>query len=184
MQAIFTQEFPSLDLDKDFILDNIKPDLDYDQYFLYMNSAYVRPFISEGNFPASLTKAKDDLQYWASLFYLRRSVYWAVREKESQNLVGTVGFNNISFIHAKGEISYDLSYDYWGRGIMNKAIKAITAFGQNQMHLARIQAYTAKNNKRSMKLLERCGFKAEGILRKFEVMGGHSLDYVMYSIVK
>jgi ribosomal-protein-alanine N-acetyltransferase len=184
MKHIFAQPFPIFDLENGFVLDQIKPANDCERYFLYMNTPEVRSFISKGNVPESIDKSREDLQYWSSGFTLGRSIYWAIRDNQNLELVGTVGFNTLSFIHHKGEISYDLSYDYWSKGIMTKAISKIVHFAMNQMQLVRIQAYTAKNNKRSMKLLERCKFKMEGVLRKFERTEGENLDYIMYSIVK
>ena len=184
MKDIFFSPFPVFDLGNGFVLDAISPELDTDDYFFYLNSPQVRPFISSGNLPHSINKAREDLQYWSSVFNLQRSIYWAIRDVETRKMVGTVGFNNISFIHFRGEISYDLSCDYWSRGIMTKAINKIIHFGMNEMSLVRIQAYTARNNKKSMKLLERCKFKMEGVLRKFEQIDSQHLDYVMYSIIK
>lgn len=181
---IFSSPFPIFELSSDFVLDHIEPDMDSGHYFLYMNAPEVKSFISDNNIPSSISSAKQDLQYWASLFNTERSIYWAIREQSSGKLIGTLGFNNISFINMRGEISYDLAYDYWGKGIMSKAIKAITAFAQDKMGLVRVQAYTARNNKRSIKLLERCKFTAEGILRKYERVQDKSLDYVMYAVVK
>ena len=181
---IFSLPFPTFELSSNFVLDQIKPDFDSGHYFLYMNAPEVKNFISDSNIPESINSAKQDLQYWASLFNTRRSVYWAIREQSNDKLIGTIGFNNISFINMRGEISYDLAYDYWGKGIMTKAINTIAAFAQEKMGLVRVQAYTARNNKKSIKLLERCKFTAEGILRKYERVQNKSLDYVMYAVVK
>ena len=184
MKNIFSQQLPIFDLGNGFIIDGIKPEVDAEDYFFYMNQPKVRPFISAGNLPSATSKAKEDLQYWSSLFNLGRGFYWAIRSQETQKLIGTLGFNYLSFVHCKGEISYDLSSDYWGKGIMTKAINKIVDFGFSSIDLVRVQAHTAKTNKKSIKLLERCKFKSEGLLRKFEVLGNEHVDYVLYAVVK
>jgi ribosomal-protein-alanine N-acetyltransferase len=184
MKDIFLQPMPIFELSNGFILGDIKPEVDGEDYFYYMNQPQVRPFISTGNLPATIAKAKEDLQYWSSLFNLHKGFYWAIRNEQNQKLVGTLGFNNLSFVHSKGEISYDLSVDYWKKGIMTKAINKIVDFGLNKIGLVRVQAHTAKRNKSSIKLLERCKFKSEGLLRKFELLGGEHVDYFIYALVK
>jgi len=184
MKDIFLHSIPILELGNGFILNGIKPEIDAEDYFYYMNQPQVRPFISAGNLPNAISKAKEDLQYWSSLFNLGKGFYWAIRDEQTQKLVGTLGFNNLSFVHSKGEISYDLSADYWGKGIMTKAINKIVDFGFNKVGLVRIQANTVKTNKKSIKLLERCKFKAEGLMRKFEFLGGEHVDSVLYAVIK
>jgi ribosomal-protein-alanine N-acetyltransferase len=179
MHSIFNKQFPCFKLNDSITLDSIRPESDAAQYFFYMNDPQVRDFISLGNLPSSTEKAKEDLRYWGSLFAATRGFYWAIRSDGS--LIGTVGFNTLSFNHFKGEISYDLSYDYWGQGIMTRAINIIVDFSHDVLKLNRVQACTAKTNKKSIKLLERCKFQAEGLMRKFEILNGKSLDYILYS---
>jgi ribosomal-protein-alanine N-acetyltransferase len=184
MDGIFECEFPSFDLENGFLLDIIRPESDSAEYFFYMNNPHVREFISAGNLPVSIEKAREDLQYWSGLFNARRGFYWAIRDQINHNLIGTIGFNSLSFVHFKGEISYDLAFAFWGKGIMTKAINKIVDFAHAKLKLVRVQAYSAKSNKKSLKLLERCKFKAEGVLHKFELLHGRHLDYVMYASVK
>jgi ribosomal-protein-alanine N-acetyltransferase len=184
MNEIFSKSFPCFDLENSFILSNIRPELDSNAYFCYMNAPHVKSFISAGNLPNSIEKAREDLQYWASLFNMCRGFYWGIRHAETNTLVGTLGFNTMSFVHLKGEISYDLAYEYWNRGIMTRAINKVSDFVFKKLNFVRIQAYTAKNNKKSKKLLERCKFKAEGVLKKFELLNGEHLDYIMYSLIR
>jgi ribosomal-protein-alanine N-acetyltransferase len=98
-------------------------------------------------------------------------------------MIGTVGFNTISFSHARAEISYDLSPDYWGQGVMLKSIKAILQFAENELQIVRIQGTVITDNQRSIKLLERCGFVQEGMLEKYEFVDGEHKDYYMYARV-
>jgi ribosomal-protein-alanine N-acetyltransferase len=179
MNNIFNKAFPCFELEQDIVLDNICAESDAAEYFFYMNSPQVRDFISIGNLPSSIEKAKEDLRYWSSLFTVKRGFYWSIRN--NKKLIGTIGFNTLSFAHLKGEISYDLSYEYWNKGIMTKAISKIVNFSHKNLNLVRIQACTARNNKKSIKLLERCKFKAEGLMKKFEILNGEHVDYVLYS---
>lgn len=181
IEYYFHQNFPVLDLD-DIILREINDD-DATDYFEYMSRPEMSSFLSEANFPKNLDQAFSELRYWGGLFRNKRSFYWAIALKQSNRLIGTAGFNTISIVHSKAEISYDLNFDYWGKGIMLKSIKNILKFADYKLQLMRVQATVITDNERSINLLQRCGFNNEGILRKFEVINSVHKDYFLYARV-
>jgi ribosomal-protein-alanine N-acetyltransferase len=52
------------------------------------------------------------------------------------------------------------------------------------MNLYRIEARTMLDNIASQKLLEKVGFKKEGILRGYRIIRGEPIDVVLYSITR
>ncbi len=174
--------FPTIDLG-DITLREMNED-DAEAYFNYMSRAEMAPFLTFDNMPASLEKALEEVKYWGSLFSNKRSFYWGIALKANNKLIGSVGFNVISPSHLKAEISYDLDYDYWGKGMMLKSAKAVLKYADFQLGLMRTQATVITENVRSINLLERCGFKREGYLEKFEVVEGVHKDYYMYGRVR
>ena len=179
MQYLYNQ-FPVLDLG-DVILRELISD-DGEAYFGYMNKPEMHKFLTDNNRPADIDRAKEELNYWASLFRNRRGFYWGIALKDNNQLIGTAGFNAISIMHQKAEISYDLDYAFWGRGIMLKSVKAILKFIEHAA-IIRIQATVIHDNTRSIKLLERCGFLQEGLMKKYEIVEGVHRDYYMYAKV-
>ena len=177
----FFGDFPALDLG-DVILREIE-ESDARDYFEYMSNNAMEGFLTKENRPNSVEKALEEVKYWGSLFPQKRSIYWAIALKESNKMIGTAGFNLISFPNSRAEISYDLSPEYWGRGIMLKSINGILKFADVALELVRIQATVIIDNERSIKVLERTGFKKEGMLKKYEVVEGEHKDYYMYSRV-
>ncbi|MGC0371873.1 MAG: hypothetical protein DGJ47_000574 [Rickettsiaceae bacterium] len=174
----FFQPFPVIEIDE-ISLREISID-DFREYYAYMNNIEMKKVLSVEHIPSTLDSAQEELRYWRSLFREKRSIYWGI-VNEQDELIGTAGFNNISFKNLKAEISYDLSAQYWGRGYMLKAIKSIIDFAQHQLGLVRIQATVTIENDRSIKLLERCGFLKEGLLEKYEIVDGKHKDYFIYS---
>ena len=69
-------------------------------------------------------------------------------------------------IEYAGEIAYCLSRRYWRKGIMSEAINLLVEYYFKNYELVRIEAEAIEPNIASRKLLEKCGFKLEGILRK------------------
>ncbi|RYE05752.1 MAG: N-acetyltransferase [Rickettsiaceae bacterium] len=179
MTQYLNQSFPVMHLD-DVCLREIE-EIDAENYFNYMNQVEIKEFLTDANVPANLEHSIQELRYWRSLFHNKRSIYWAIADLKSNKLIGTIGFNTISIVHLKGEISYDLDYNFWGQGVMLKCLKNILRFIDKTYQLARIQATVAINNDRSIKLLERCGFQREGTLKKYELVNGVHQDYDMYA---
>lgn len=177
----FFGEFPELDLG-DIVLREIQ-DSDAIDYYNYMNNDQMDGFLTKENRPASEEKALEELKYWGSLFKTKRSIYWCISLKSNGQMIGTAGFNNIIFSHDRAEISYDLDPNYWGMGMMIKSIKGILKYADYGLALRRIQATVITDNERSIKLLGRCGFSQEGVLKKYEIVDGEHKDYFMYARV-
>ena len=79
-------------------------------------------------------------------------------------VVGSIGFHKIE-VH-KAELGYWLSKKHRGKGIMTLALKKITKFGFEKLKFRRISANVYPWNKASMRVLEKAGYKYEGILKK------------------
>jgi RimJ/RimL family protein N-acetyltransferase len=97
-------------------------------------------------------------------------------------VAGSVGLSKIE--GHKAEIGYWLAEKYWGRGIMTKAVKLVTKFGFDKLKLKRIYAHVFSFNKASKRVLEKAGYKFEGILRKNVKKDGKFLDAYLFAKVK
>lgn len=177
----FFGEFPSLELGE-IVLREIR-ESDALDYYNYMNDQRMDGFLTRENRPASEEKALEELKYWKGLFINKRSMYWCIALKDSDQMIGTAGFNNIIFNHDRAEISYDLDPEYWGMGMMMKSIKAILKYADFVLAIRRVQATVIIDNERSIKLLERCNFLKEGILKNYEIVDGEHKNYFMYARV-
>jgi RimJ/RimL family protein N-acetyltransferase len=81
-------------------------------------------------------------------------------------------------------IGYGLNLAYRGRGIVTKAVKLVTDYGFKRLRLVRISGWCRTFNKASARVLEKCGYKLEGILRKNKCKNGKYLDDMVWAIVK
>lgn len=153
---------------------------DTKDFYHFLCNENVRTFISDEDIPENIEAAKTELMYWASLYTMLKSIYWAVATPDNK-LIGTCGFNTWNRTHKRAEISYDLSYDYWGQGIMTKVVEAITKFAFDNMQVQRVQATVAEDNVASIRLLEKCGYQKEGLLVKFGLLHGKEKNFYMYA---
>ncbi len=163
---------------REFILEDVN------HFFAYINHSKVKNFLSDDDIPNTLGEAQKELGYWKNLFYQKYSVYWAVAEASSNKLIGTCGFNSWNVHHKRVEISYDLDFDYWNRGLMTRILNEICNFAFIKLDVYRIQATVLCENNASIRVLEKLDFKNEGLLKNYAVKDGRIKNSYMYAKTK
>ncbi|MFH0804963.1 MAG: GNAT family protein [Patescibacteria group bacterium] len=110
-----------------------------------------------------------------------RFMAWAIAIGDE--VVGSVGLHDLRPKHA-AELGYWLSRRLWGRGIMPAAIRAVTKFVFQRLHLRRVEVYVFTFNRSSARVLEKCGYTREGLLRKNVVKNGKPIDEYLFAKVR
>lgn len=82
-----------------------------------------------------------------------------------------------------GELGYWLGEEYWGRGIVSEAVKAMVKHAFCDLGLRRIYARIFSNNIASKRVLEKAGFQFEGMARQAVVKNDRVLDVFYYAIL-
>ncbi|XP_031498114.1 uncharacterized protein LOC116262728 [Nymphaea colorata] len=84
----------------------------------------------------------------------------------------------------RGLLKYELAHRCWGKGVATSAVRlALPAVFRELPGLERIEAMVALENKGSMRVLEKCGFLREVILRKYVIGKGRLWDVALFSIL-
>ncbi|MCA1061578.1 GNAT family N-acetyltransferase [Rossellomorea aquimaris] len=109
---------------------------------------------------------------------------FAIVEKQTDKMIGTCGFHGISKAYKRCEIGYDLIPDQWGKGIMGEALSPLLNYLFMDKGMNRIGAVIVPYNKASSRVVEKLGFKQEGLLRDYILQGDHAYDAYMYSLLK
>ena len=112
------------------------------------------------------------------------SIVWGIEIKSENKLIGSIDLRDWNSIHRCGEIGYVISKEYWNRGYVSEAVKAIINFGFEILHLNRIEAHCEEENIGSWKVMEKCGMKYEGTLREKVFIKERFRSMKMYSILK
>lgn len=97
-------------------------------------------------------------------------------------VVGGIGFKEIESHQA--EITYWLAPKCHNKGIMTLALKKMTKYGFEKLKVRRIYACVFPFNKASMRILEKNGYKLEGILRKEVKKDKKLLDNCLFAKVR
>lgn len=170
--------FPTLKTD-DFILRELTED-DLDAISSIWGSPNVAEKLSCG--PLSHDESKQMLYVLRSLWENDAGIRWGV--ELDGKLIGTCGFSNIKSSAKRGELGYELGYEYWGRGFMRKALCPVFDYGFNIMRFERIEAFINVDNDRSAGLLKKLGFVDEGILRDYAPTPKGLIDQRCLSLLK
>jgi ribosomal-protein-alanine N-acetyltransferase len=178
--SFYQHPFPTIDLDDTYILREQTME-DTEAFFRYYTNPAVGQYILATK-PATLLEASKEVQYCRNLFYSKQGIYWTIARKSDNEMIGAIGIymNNT---HHRGEITYDLSQDYWRQGIMQKTINAVVKHALTEMKLLRIEAVTRIENTASIELLKKCGFKHEGKLRNYRYYNDQVWDVDMFAII-
>ena len=81
------------------------------------------------------------------------------------------------------------SIGYWvGRshrrgGVATEALRLLTGWGIDHPGIERLELYVEPWNEGSWRAAERAGFRREGLLRRWEAVGGQHRDMFMYSLL-
>ncbi len=113
-----------------------------------------------------------------------RAVHWAIRDS-NDSLIGGLGFDGFQLGKShRAEIGYWLAKPYWGRGIMTAVVRRACDFAFAEFGLAKITAHVFPDNSASARVLEKCGFRQEGVLRKHYREDGHYLDARAFALIR
>jgi ribosomal-protein-alanine N-acetyltransferase len=109
---------------------------------------------------------------------------WGVVYKGDHRFVGACGLVNWEIEHARVEVGFVLSREYWGRGLMPEVVRALIRFGFDTMNVNRIEARCIVENTASARVMEKVGMAYEGTLRQREYIKGAYRDMKLYAILK
>ncbi len=182
VENIFNK-FPVLEVNDEYYLRQITYE-DAQDYLDYISNKQVNQYVPDECLPKDLDQAKNEIKYNLDLFLYKRSIFWSVTRKKDNKVIGSCGFNYWSRDHNRAEISYDLNYDFWNKGIMTDVVKSVLAFAFTQMKLQRVEATVNPNNMGSLKVLRKCNFKKEGVLREHKLLHGKFTDAIILSLIK
>ncbi len=101
--------------------------------------------------------------------------------QKTDTVIGIIDLHSVCWESKNAEIGYWIGREYWGKGIATEAVKLVLTYGFEKLKLKRIYAKVFSGNKASLKVLQKNGFKKEGILRKSRFKNNKWIDEVIFS---
>lgn len=122
-------------------------------------------------------------------------VYWAGRaeatgtalpllliRREDQRLLGAVTLDNIRRGPVQaGTIGYWIGAPFARRGYMKEAVLAVVHYAFTTLDMSRIESACLPENTPSRGVLEKCGFKYEGVAQSYLQINGRWRNHVLYA---
>jgi len=81
-------------------------------------------------------------------------------------------------------LGYWMGVPYAGRGFMSRAVRAVSGFAFTVLRLHRIEAACLPHNEASVRLLERSGFRREGLARAYLRINGLWQDHILFALLE
>jgi ribosomal-protein-alanine N-acetyltransferase len=133
--------------------------------------------------PKSIDETQIKIEQEIESFSKGDSVYWAITQKGSKQMIGGAGYWRLMKEHYRAEIGYQLAPEYWRKGYSFEALKTIIQFGFKKMGLHSIEANVNPKNIASVKLLEKLCFMQEAYLKENFYFNGKFLDSFIFSLI-
>lgn len=109
---------------------------------------------------------------------------FAITLKGDDKLIGCVGCFWVSTKNKCMELAYVLNDDFWGKGIVAEAAQEVVNYCFKNFDIERIQCRCKAENIQSEKVMQKLGFKYEGLLRNEIYHRGKHWDMKYYSILR
>lgn len=175
------EDFPILETER-FLLRKLEM-TDAPSLFSYFSKDEVTMYYDLDTF-SSEQQAVDLIQRLLQRYNEGKQIRWAITLRDNEQVIGTCGFHSIEQEHYKAEIGYELHPTYWNKGVMTEVISKVIEYGFNELGLNRVEAFYDPENHASQKVLEKNGFKYEGLLRKRFFEKGKFADGAISAILK
>ena len=104
--------------------------------------------------------------------YLGRTDLFAIREKESNNLIGIFVECEVNRESRSLEIGYGLGSRYWGKGYMTEVVRAMLDYYWNHTAFRTVYASYFPENLASKRVMEKCGLTySHTVEKEFTYLG-------------
>jgi len=131
------------------------------------------------------SQASDQIEAWENGFKNKGCIRWGITRKEEGYIIGSCGFYGFHTRYQRASIGYELARNYWRQGIMTEALSAIINLGFGEMEVNRIEAVVMPENTASIIMLEKLGFRKEGLLEEYEKWGSKGfVDLYLFAMLK
>lgn len=124
-------------------------------------------------------------QYLLSIHqgFLEGSLYqWGI-ELDGE-IVGTCTLAGLDRQNHHGDLGFALRRDCWGRGLILRALPALIDFAFERLKLHRIGADADPRNAASIRVLEKLGFRREGLRRECYFHMGEVQDALLFGLLR
>lgn len=135
-----------------------------------------------GKWPLATFIRRDELE---RKMYEDDENRYAITELENNNLIGTIGFDQVNIPARSARLYLGLGDSrYWGKGYGFDCLTVFIEYLFQQWNFRRLTAETWQLNTRAISCYEKLGFLTEGKLREAYYVNGNYYDAVILGLLK
>jgi len=98
--------------------------------------------------------------------------------------VGIAGLHLDPYPWGYAEVGYMVHPDYWGQGYATDAVRCLLRYGFDECRLNKVGADVYAPNEASQRVVEKVGFKREGVRRDHAFVDGEHVDLYEYGLLE
>lgn len=106
---------------------------------------------------------------------------FAISDLETDMAVGQIGLWRREICHGRASIGYWVERSHRGRGYAGRALRLLSCWGSTLDEVSRLELYVEPWNEGSWRAAESAGYQREGLLRRWQRVGGQPRDMYMYA---
>ena len=126
---------------------------------------------------------KQLLELWCASYENLNTYNWVMEYEGTP--IGNISVVRLNENSEYVELGYCIGYDYWNKGFMTEAAKAVIDFLFSEIGVNRVGISHAVKNPASGKVAKKCGLTFEGTKREyFKTWTGEFLDISDYGILR
>lgn len=101
----------------------------------------------------------------------------------SEDFVGMCVFHSDRSHHLKTELAYRAGRRFWNRGYVTEAVDRLVRYVLGETAMNRIEATCMVDNRASERVLQKAGFRLEGVMRQSHRRGDGFHDMKLYALL-
>ena len=128
---------------------------------------------------------KNSIRTWVASYDNPNYYKWAICLKENpDHVIGDISLVSMDEENSSCEIGYILGLNYWGRGIMTEALKAVLSFCIDEIGFDQVDACYASLNPASGHVMEKAGMTFWKTIPNAVERKDYIADKIYYQIKK
>ena len=133
----------------------------------------------------SMTLFKSRVKWAKKKFNEKKVIHAFIFRQDDGLLIGAITLDNVRRGPAQSaSIGYWLGEPFQKKGYMFEVVKALIFYVFKNFDLSRLEAATLPENQASRRLLEKVGFKYEGVSQSYLQISGRWRNHIMYSFLR
>ncbi len=159
------------------------------RHALRKNQDHLRPWMPKpkpGEDPASLPSVAAAITRHRREWRRGEAFVFIVREREGDGaIIGRVTlFGVMRGVFQNAHLGYWIAEDKQAQGITTEAVRRALDFAFDEAALHRVQAAVVPRNGASLRVLDKCRFRHEGVAKNYLCVAGSWEDYAQLAITR